>query len=329
MPAPLTPPDCDLQDFSFMPLHVARLRDSDLAAEASPEACWYAVLLWAASWHQVPAASLPDNDSILARLLGLGRDVKTFRKHRDAALRGFILCDDGRLYHPVVAEQALNSWNAKLQQRWRTECARIKKHNQRHGADLPFPSFEEFVAGTSAPVPDPRPEPVPRDNDASPQGQYIQETGTGIETGIIQVVAVEARAQREASDDWPKGDANALADDLKALDRNIDPGRRQGLILTVGEISRWRSLGYSWFLDVIPAVQAHGARAGPDPVSTWKFFTPIIERNHANRTRPIEPVQPDRPHERHDAPSAKFSAKQRNLAVAATVEPARRERFIG
>jgi hypothetical protein len=65
MPAPLTPPDCDLQDFPFMPLHVARLRDSDLASEEEPEACWYAVLLWAASWHQIPAASLPDNDAVL------------------------------------------------------------------------------------------------------------------------------------------------------------------------------------------------------------------------------------------------------------------------
>lgn len=146
----------------------------------------------------------------------------------------------------------------------------------------------------------------------------------------IEVVAVvEAQAPSAEVDDWPKGDASALAGDLKALDRNIDPDRKQGLILTVGEISRWRSLGYSWFLDVIPAVQAHGARAGPDPVSTWKFFTPAIERNHANRTRPLEPVQPSRPHERHDAHSAKFTAKQRNLAVAATVEPARRERFIG
>ena len=109
MTAPLTPADCDLQDFAFMPLHVARLRDSDLAAEATPEACWYAVLLWSASWRQIPAGSLPDNETILARLCGLGRDLKTFRKHRAEAMRGFVLCDDGRLFHPVVAEQALSA----------------------------------------------------------------------------------------------------------------------------------------------------------------------------------------------------------------------------
>lgn len=97
-----------------MPLHVARLRDSDLAAEAHPEACWYAVLLWSAAWHQLPAGSLPAGEAVLARLCGLGRDLKTFRKHRADAMRGWIECDDGRLYHPVVAEQVNTSWSEKL-----------------------------------------------------------------------------------------------------------------------------------------------------------------------------------------------------------------------
>lgn len=137
LPEPLTPSDCDLQAFPFMPLHVARLRDSDLAATADPEACWYAVLLWAASWHQIPAASVPDDDAVLARLCGLGRDIRTFKKHRDGALHGFIKCSDGRLYHPVVAEQAIASWEgranfkerrsaeAERQARWREEQKRL------------------------------------------------------------------------------------------------------------------------------------------------------------------------------------------------------------
>ena len=153
MTAPLTPPDCDLQDFPFMPLHVARLRDSDLAATAKPEAAWYAVMLWAASWHQLPAASLPNDDIVLAKLSGLGRDVKTFRKNRDGAMHGFVLCDDGRWYHPVVAEQACAAWKAKIEQRWRTECARIKKHNQRHETDVSAPTLEEFIASGRRQVP--------------------------------------------------------------------------------------------------------------------------------------------------------------------------------
>jgi hypothetical protein len=206
--APLTPPDCDLQDFPFMPLHVARLRDSDLAAEESPEACWYAVLLWAASWHQIPAASLPDNDAVLAKLIGLGRDVRTFRKHKAAAMRGFVLCDDGRLYHPVVAEQAVTAWESKLQQRWRTECARIKKANQRTGANDPLPTFEEFLSkGTSHP----RPEHVPGDIDVCPQGHRIQETGTG--TGIIDSPPSPLGGERSKSfeEAWTAWHADGVA----------------------------------------------------------------------------------------------------------------------
>ena len=170
-PEPLTPPDADLQDFPFMPLHVARLRDSDLAAEEAPEACWYAVLLWAASWHQLPAGSLPDNETVLCKLIGLGRDLKTFRNFRDGMLRGFQKCSDGRLYHPVVAEQVREAWNSKLEQRWRTECARIKKFNQRNNSEIQAPSFDEFVSGTYTPVSRGTWQNVPGDIGSKGQGQ--------------------------------------------------------------------------------------------------------------------------------------------------------------
>jgi hypothetical protein len=149
---PLTPSDADLQDFPFMPLHVARLRDSDLANEEHPEACWYAVLLWSVAWHQLPAGSLPDNEVVLCKLMGLGRDIKTFRKHRAGAMRGWIPCSDGRLYHPVVAEQVAAAWDSKLRQRHRTLCASIRKHNERSPDDKrDSPSFEQWL-GWSCPA---------------------------------------------------------------------------------------------------------------------------------------------------------------------------------
>jgi hypothetical protein len=225
MSAPLTPPDCDLQDFPFMPLHVARLRDSDLAAEGAPEACWYAVLLWAASWHQVPAASLPENDAVLTKLIGLGRDVKTFRKHRAGALRGFILCDDGRLYHEVVAEQALTSWRRKLEQRWRTECGRIKKANQRNKTEDPLPTFEEFhaalpptsrlpnVPGDIATRPAGQDDPSPGTGGPRPPGNVVQETGRGTGTGRLG-------SDPNGSDD--ETPSPVVRDDLAEL-RSLDP----------------------------------------------------------------------------------------------------------
>jgi hypothetical protein len=144
-----------------MPLDVGRLRDSDLASDETPEACWAAVLLWCASWHQVPAASVPDNDSWLAKHAGYaqrGKISKEWAEVREGALRGWIKCSDGRLYHPVVAEKAVDAWNSKLDQRWRTECGRIKKHNDRHQMSLPRPSFDEWMSlgcpsGQRLPVP--------------------------------------------------------------------------------------------------------------------------------------------------------------------------------
>lgn len=111
-PDPLVAADVDLTDFAFMPLDVRRLRDSDLAALETPEACWFAVLLWSAAWHQVPAASLPNDDRILAQLAGVSR--KRWGKVRDGAMRGWVLCSDGRYYHPVIAEKAMNAWSARV-----------------------------------------------------------------------------------------------------------------------------------------------------------------------------------------------------------------------
>ena len=114
----MTPKDCDLRDYHWMPLDVLRLRDSTVASLENAEAFRCAVLLWCASWHQIPAASLPDDELQLARLSGYGRDIKTFRIARNAdAMRGWTKCSDGRLYHPVVAEKARESWESKQAQK--------------------------------------------------------------------------------------------------------------------------------------------------------------------------------------------------------------------
>lgn len=119
LPAPLTPADCDLRHFPYLQVDVTRMRDSDMVALLRPEECWAAFLLYLVSWHQVPAASLPGNDQVLARLCQC--TMARWRKIRDAALRGWILCSDGRLYHPVVAEMALNAWAKSRKQKDRAE----------------------------------------------------------------------------------------------------------------------------------------------------------------------------------------------------------------
>lgn len=146
---PMTPADCDLTDFAFMPLDVARLRDSELASNETPEACWAAVLLWAASWHQIPAASIPNDDKWIAKQAGYalrGKIDKAWSDVRPGAMRGWVECSDGRLYHSVVAEKARDAWQSKTEQRYRTEVARVKKHNQRHGTNHTTPEYSEWLS---------------------------------------------------------------------------------------------------------------------------------------------------------------------------------------
>ena len=113
MSGPLVPSDCDLRDFPFTPLFRARLFGSSFHARAN-DAEWRAgVTLWLKSWDQVPAGSLPDDDIDLCRLAELGRDLKAWRKVKEGAMRGWVLCDDGRLYHPVVAEGVLEAWDRR------------------------------------------------------------------------------------------------------------------------------------------------------------------------------------------------------------------------
>ncbi len=152
LPAPLVPPDVDLRDFAFMPLDVRRLRDSDLVSYESPEACFAAVLLWSSSWHQVPAGSIPNNDQWIAKQAGYaarGRIDPAWNDVREGAMRGWILCSDDRLYHPVVAEKAIDAWEtrtgfretssakAERQKRWRERCKDLSEQLRARGVTPP------------------------------------------------------------------------------------------------------------------------------------------------------------------------------------------------
>ena len=137
-PEPLVPPDVDLRGMPFMPLDVGRLRDSDLAIEASGDEFRAAVLLWCASWNQVPAGSLPRAEQPLAAYAGFGRDVKGWRKVSAGALRGFVECADGRLYHPVVAEKALDAWAQRVEHRKGKENENDRKRREREERSAMF-----------------------------------------------------------------------------------------------------------------------------------------------------------------------------------------------
>jgi hypothetical protein len=127
MTLPLTPADCDLRDSKFMPMYVQALLNSGFNAMLDDTAWRAGVTLWLKAWHQVPAASLPSGDEDLCALAGFGRDLKRWKKVRDKALRGWTLCDDGRLYHPLIAEAALEAWISRLLSRVMSAAGHAKR----------------------------------------------------------------------------------------------------------------------------------------------------------------------------------------------------------
>lgn len=134
-PYPLVPPEVDLRDFGFMPLDVATLMSSSLwvKAKKDPRVGHAAVSLWCRSWHEVPAASLPNDDELLADFAGC--DEVEFARIKERVLANFVLCTDGRLYHEHVAKKALEAWDAKLARLERTRAATAAREAKRLAAE--------------------------------------------------------------------------------------------------------------------------------------------------------------------------------------------------
>ncbi len=156
LPTPLVACEVDLRDFQYMELDVRVLRDSRFAAQVSGDAFRAGVLLWCAAWHQVPCGSLPDDDVELANLAGYGRFIREWRKVRDEALLGFVLCSDGRLYHEAVCAKATQGWMKKLRHHYDRACDRLRKANRvavgKGSAEQPQSTFEEWNARRIADV---------------------------------------------------------------------------------------------------------------------------------------------------------------------------------
>lgn len=163
-PDPLVPAEVDLTDFAFMPLRIEQLKRSRawLKAKRRPELAFYMINLWTGSWHERPAASLEPDDDVLADMARC--DPVKWDKVKEAALHGWVLCSDGRLYHPIVAEIALEAWKGKVEQRTRTLKARIAAIEKRlseaatavdkvhlEGLLLPLRQQLSQIAGTQPP----------------------------------------------------------------------------------------------------------------------------------------------------------------------------------
>lgn len=92
-------------------LDIERMRQSDTWAIAEAHQRPFLVMVWIESWTLVPCGTLPDDDAVIARRIGL--KLSDFKDAKDVLLRGWQKCSDGRLYHKVITEQVLAMMDKK------------------------------------------------------------------------------------------------------------------------------------------------------------------------------------------------------------------------
>ena len=174
LPAPLVPAGVDLTDFPYMPLNIRRLLKSETWIEAAdnPKVGHALMCLWCESWQQIPCGSLPNNEKMLAQFAMCAPRV--WSKIREKALEGWILCSDGLLYHPVVSEKALETWEKKWNRpdkalgrseharkaakaRWNRDAPSNAQADKAHAAST-HPASTEQASGMPGAVPGPIPE---------------------------------------------------------------------------------------------------------------------------------------------------------------------------
>ena len=112
-PDPLVPAEVDLRDFGYMPLDVRRLLTSETWIEAAedPRLGHALVSLWFESWHQVPAASVPNNDTVLFRF-SMCPSPDEWGRIRERALRGWS-AQTGGFITPLLPKSSF-AWQDKV-----------------------------------------------------------------------------------------------------------------------------------------------------------------------------------------------------------------------
>lgn len=131
-----------LSNHDWMPFYINRFLSSEFIAHACAanrrDAIGTAIVLWAESFKQDPAGTLPDDDVALAQAARFGADVEGWKAVRDLALWGWqpahingdVFRPRPRLGHPVVARIAADMFRRKEGRDASREAGRAA--NQRH-----------------------------------------------------------------------------------------------------------------------------------------------------------------------------------------------------
>lgn len=123
---PLIPNDVDLSTFPWIKIDIRTIERLAGASEAEFAAHIHLLIF---SWHQIPASSIVNDDSVLCKAAGLGRDIRKWKAIKKKALTGFVECSDGRIYHAQLSKHAADSFRAKQQSKERKQAFNERKKN--------------------------------------------------------------------------------------------------------------------------------------------------------------------------------------------------------
>lgn len=123
LPSPLVGSDVNLQKYTWIKLDIVALMNSDTWRKASkvPFAGYAAINLWMAAWHQVPAGSIPADQDWIKKKADV--DEEQWKIVKNIALRNFVKCTDGRLYHKTLCKMVNEVWLSKKANSRKTEKA--------------------------------------------------------------------------------------------------------------------------------------------------------------------------------------------------------------
>ncbi len=127
-PAPLVPADTDLRRYLWFPLPVAEITRGAWWLNATPSAKGVMLTLMCEAWHQIPAASLPSDRRSLTRL---GHVPSKTGRVMAEIMSEWVMCSDGRLYHPMLAESAISILDNTKKMTQKTAAGRAKLAEKR------------------------------------------------------------------------------------------------------------------------------------------------------------------------------------------------------
>lgn len=333
LPEPFVPPDCSMQDWPALPLDVARLFDSDTYALLPGAEFKAALSLWAKSWHLIPAGSMPNDDRLLARFAGV--TAVDWQGIKPLVMQGWTLCSDGRLYHAVVCEKALEGMLAKIEA---TQNG-ARGNQKRWGADFDEVALDARIDDVRRRLlrlnPRVKMKPKRRTRETSKSPPDVSRVAPRLDFDRVATENpsppdLKSSLRREEKGSKSGEDTHARTFVRSEwLERLIevagpgldDPKKNPSLTLSAAELDLWANAGVDLERDAVPVIRALTANRRPDPIGTWGWFRKPVLRALAAVTENLSPDLESAKEstrgsvQRTSAPSEHATARQRGLAA--------------